>query len=121
LRSREEDPAAAMAVLDMSLSDAPRQAMPHAFFVRLLRARLSAKQGSYAASLALLMQMEERCEFWFTNETERADATRTVVWAQLLVLRDWIGQLTDESQTAGRRRCQCGGVEPTKSRLHLGI
>lgn len=106
LRSREEDVSVALGILDAPLSDPPRQALSHAFYSRLLRTRLLARQGSFAASLALLSQMEDRCEFWFINEREREDAIRTVNWFQLLTLRDWAGKFTGDAGRAGAEWCE---------------
>ncbi len=106
LRGREDDPAAAISVLDAPLAEPLRSAMPDAFFARLLRARLLSREDSFAASLALMMQMEERCETWFSKDEERAEAFRTVVWAELIVLREWAAKLAGEDQAASRQWCR---------------
>jgi hypothetical protein len=106
LRSREEDVSVALGILDAPLSDPPRQALSHAFFSRLLRTRLLARQGSFAASVALLSQMEDRCEFWFVNERDREDAIRTVNWFRMLTLRDWVGKFTGDAGRAGAEWCE---------------
>jgi hypothetical protein len=79
LRAREADPTPALSVLQLALADPPPQALPYAFFARLLRCRLVAHRGGFVTALALLTQIEHRCEEWFTKrapETREPDPTR---------------------------------------------
>ncbi len=105
LRLREADWQAALSVLDLPLSDPPKQAVAHGFFARLLRCRVLAEQGGSAAALALLMQLEERCEDWYRDETDRANAVRAVALVQLQVLGSWYDRLSDPGQKAARQWC----------------
>jgi hypothetical protein len=105
LRGREADREAALSVLDVPLSDPRPQAMPHAFFTRLLRCRLLAEQGGYAAALALLMQIEEQCERWFVEESDRANARRAAIWVEIEVLGAWYDRLSDPAQSVERQWC----------------
>lgn len=108
LRAREEDPAGALGILDSTLADPPRPAVIPALFARLLRTRLLARQGSFAAALALQAQMEDRCNFWFVSEQERDDCVRTINWFRLLTLRDWATKFPtdDGSGPAARKWCE---------------
>ncbi len=105
LRGREADPTPALSLLDLALSDPPREALTYAFFARLLRCRLVAKQGGFAAALALLSQLEERCEEWFPGEGDRADAVRATTLIEIRILRDWHGRLSAPAQAEEREWC----------------
>ncbi len=105
LRSRSSQPARALSTLDPALADPPADSMPHAYFARLLRCRLVASGGGAAAALALLMQMEERCNDWLTSERERDDATRAAQFIRLQVMADWYHQLPETDGNHLRRWC----------------
>ena len=105
LRSRESDCGPAIAMLDHALADLPRQAQREAFHARLLRCKLVARQGGFAAAIALLIQMDERCEQWFNDPGDRSDAIRTAAWVQMQILRDWSDRLKDETQATTRKWC----------------
>jgi hypothetical protein len=104
LRFREGDRDAALAVLDSALSDPPRQSVTHGFFARIMRCQLMAQQGGHSSAFALLVQLEPRCDLWFTDRSQREDALRTVAAAQWSVLREWHHRL-DATQEPERRWC----------------
>ena len=105
LRSRDADPLRALALLDLALWDPPPNSLPFSLHARLLRCRLIAAEGGHAAALALLTQIEERCDAWLPDDAARADAIRTAALAQIQILRDWHAQLTDPTDTRERQWC----------------
>ncbi len=105
LKSRGSDPARALSVLGPALADPPRESMPYAFFARLQRCRLIAKRGGPAAALALLMQIEEHCDDWLTDNTARDDAMRATQLVRIQILIDWHDHLNASSKAAERKWC----------------
>jgi hypothetical protein len=105
LRFQEGDRSAALSILDLPLSKPPKEATNHGFFARLLRCRILADQGGSAASVALLMQMEEQCEGWFREPAERDAAVRTAGWVQMGILGRQFDRLTEPSQQSARQGC----------------
>ena len=67
LRSRAQDVTRVMFLLPPALSNPPGKALPFAFFSKLLRCRLLASSGGHAGALALLAQIEERCDDWLLD------------------------------------------------------
>lgn len=105
LRSRDSDPSRALELLDAALADLPRESLPFSFFARLLRCRLIAARGGHAAALALLTQIEDRCEDWLPDESQRNDAMRALALTEFQILRDWHGALTEPNQSEERQWC----------------
>lgn len=105
LRVRASGPARGLSVLDSALSEPSRQALPYAFFARLLRCRLLAQQGSFASALALLIQIEDRCDTWLAKKGDRANAFRATTLVELQVLRDWHQHLSEPKQARERKWC----------------
>ncbi len=105
LRRMESDSARARAVLAPALADPQPGTLPYAFYARLLRCRITAERGGYATAIALLIQIEERCNDWFDADAERADAIRTAQWIQLEVLSNWFRALDPASRPAERQWC----------------
>lgn len=105
LKSRGSDPARALSVLGPALADPSGGSMPYAFFARLQRCRLIAKRGGRAAALALLMQIEEHCDHWLTDNTARDDAMRATQLVRIQILIDWHDHLDASSKAAERKWC----------------
>ncbi len=105
LKSRDRDPSRALSVLGPALASPPRGSMPYAFFARLQRCRLIAKRGGPAAALALLMQIEEHCDDWLTDNTARDDAMRAAQLVRIQILIDWHDHLDASSKAAEREWC----------------
>ena len=102
LRSLDQDTSRAISVLDPPLSDVREGDLPYAFFARVLRCRLLSRQGGHVAALALLMQMEDRCEDWFPDDVPRGDAIRTLQLARYQILTAWEEQLPENTRAAER-------------------
>lgn len=98
-------PDRALAVLDLALAPPPPQDARAALFARLLRCRALAKQGRTTPAMALLYQLEERCEDWFPVEADRGDALRAVTLVAYETLGAWHDALSPE--TAGQERQWC--------------
>ena len=79
--------------------------MPYPMFSRLLRCRLIAEGDGYAASLALLTQMESKAADWFEDERLDGEVRRTIYLAMLQSLASWNKHLAPE-QTTERKWCQ---------------
>ena len=84
--------------------------MPYALFASVERCRLLAMQGGQATALALLMQVEGRCEEWTgttglpVGETETQDqAVRMVQLAQMQILGDWFDHAGSNDAGEGRQ------------------
>lgn len=106
LREKEEDPTPALDVLPLVLSEHRREALPFSFFGRLQRCRVLAAHGKHAVALALLTQLEERSSSWFSGESERADAARTIAAVQVEVLREWHAALAESRDEPARVWCK---------------
>lgn len=105
LRGGEPDPSPALSLLEPALWDLPRKRLPFAYYGRLLRCRLLARQGGYATSLALLARIEDRCTEWFSDDEERDNAVRAANLVAWQVLRAWFDHLTDPTDEAERIWC----------------
>jgi len=105
LRSGESDPSPALSLLEPALWDLPRKRLPFAYYGRLLRCRLLARQGGYATALALLTRIEDRCAEWFSDDEDRDNAVRTADLVAWQVLRAWYDHLTDPTDEPERTWC----------------
>lgn len=105
LRSRTSEPARAKSVLPLALSRPSPSSLPHAFFSRLVRCRLLAANNGHAAALALLTQIEDRCDSWLAAEPDRADAMRTTALMEIQILADWYDHLKGDKDLSKRRWC----------------
>jgi len=105
LKSRGGDPSRGLEVLDLALADLARPAPRYDFFSRLLRCRLIAARGAHSTALALLLQIEERCQSWFTIPTERELALNAVALLQMRIVRDWHHLLSSEDRVEERAWC----------------
>jgi len=92
LRSLDSDLSRAMSVLEPPLGDIRESDLPYAFFGHVLRCRLISRQGGHAAAIALLIQMEDRCEDWFAEEASREDAVRALRLVRCQILDAWKNQ-----------------------------
>ena len=95
----------ALALLEPALAAPPTKHVRPAFFARLLRCRAIAEQQRYTTALALLFQLEERCEEWFPVQADRGDALRAVTIVEWQVLRDWHESLDADSHAPQRQWC----------------
>lgn len=109
LRSGESDIPRALSTLDLAVTKPAEGAMPYALFASVERCRLLAMRGGQATALALLMQVEGRCEEWTgrtglpVGETEsRARAIRMVQLAQMQILGDWYDGVGSDIADTGR-------------------
>ena len=89
LRSGESDIARALSVLDLAVRRPAEGTMPYALFASVERCRLLAMQGGRATALALLMQVEGRCEEWIGETEKQRQAVSMVQLAQMQILGDW--------------------------------
>jgi hypothetical protein len=92
-------------LLEPVLGVLQKDSLPYAFFGRLLRCRLIAAQGGYAAALALLTQMEDLCEEWMITEADRANALRTVSLVEMQILSGWHDSLSPSTHASERTWC----------------
>jgi hypothetical protein len=118
LRSREADLEPALSVLGPALADPPGRSMPYAFFARILRCRLLAARDGFAMAIGLLTQLEDRTAEWLDNDTDRADAARTVTLAEFQVLADWHDHLSAADHPS--ERAWCGQRMDTLTKTRLG-
>ncbi len=105
LRGHESRLTPAMQVLPLATEELQRRNQPFAFFSRLLRCVVLADHARYAASLALLTKLEDRCEGWFTSDVDRADALRAISVVQIEVLSLWREHLSKPAQSRSRTWC----------------
>ena len=105
LRAHEADPKPALSTLDYALASPPHSGLRQAFFARLLRIRLIAGQGGFAAAVGLLSQLEERCEEWFSKDSDAEDALRATTLVAIQILIDWHDSLSPSTQAQERRWC----------------
>ena len=131
LRRQEKDPERALAVLDPATADPPDGAVAFAFFSRLLRCRLVADRGGFAAAVAFLMQIEERSDEWLSTDAERQDAMRAARLVQVQILRRWHDRLDTTTRATERQWCldriesimadSFGGDRPSVFRLSSAV
>lgn len=95
LRDRVSKPKRVRRLLGSVLADAPTGAVRAAFFSRLLSCRIMAKTEGYVTSLALLTQLEARCDRWFISEADEDNAARAVALVEMQVVSDWYRRLAD--------------------------
>lgn len=105
LRRQLGDRVRTLSTLQPALADPVHEALPYAFFGRLLRCRLIAERGGYPTALALLMQIEERCNEWFEDERDRSAAIRAARYVRLQLMDRWYDALGDDDHAAERQWC----------------
>ena len=89
LRSDDSDIPRVLSVLDLALIEPAKETLPYALFSSIERCRLLAAQGGRTAALALLMQLETRCEVWLDDADQKEQAERLVQFAQMQIVLDW--------------------------------
>lgn len=105
LRGGESDISRALSVLDLAVRRPAKGAMPYALFASVERCRLLAMRGGQATALALLMQVEDRCEEWISETEKQGRAMRMVQLAQMQILNDWFDRAGSKgSHDAGEGR-----------------
>jgi hypothetical protein len=105
LRARGPESSRAMSGLNLVLSRPRIDTLPYSFFARLLRCRIIADRGGYAAAAALLTQLEERVASWFVRESERNDALRAISLARFNLYAQWRDTLASPENEKQRNWC----------------
>lgn len=105
LRTRESNPQAALAALDPVLLDPPRNAMPYAFFSRLLRCHTMARVENPATPIAMLLRVEDAVDEWILGDNAKSAARRAVALVRFHALRAWHDRLDPASHADERRWC----------------
>ena len=82
-------PDKALKLLPLATARVERDASAYQFFARLLRCRVLADRGGYAAASALLLQVEELAHDWFTDEHAREEATHAAMLVRMRVIEQW--------------------------------
>ncbi|MFH0983013.1 MAG: hypothetical protein V2A79_15950 [Planctomycetota bacterium] len=82
-------PDRALELLPLATDRAEREARTYQLLSRLLRCRLIADRGGYAAACALLLQIEERIVEWFGTDEARAAAAHAAMLTRVQVLALW--------------------------------
>ena len=80
-----------------------RDATAYQFFARLLRCRIVADCGGYAAAYSLLLQVEELAHDWFKDERAQEEAVHAAMLMRMQVLREWrtsLDQTADSLEVA---------------------
>lgn len=105
IRSAEEDKGPAESILGNPAAVIRPGALPHAFFSKLLRARLIDQGGSPGAALAVLLHVEDRTGEWFSPEHDEIfrNACR---WSRLRILHRWQARLSDPAMEMERQWCK---------------
>ena len=118
LRARSGEPERVLAFVPLTLKEPGREELPYAFFSRLLRCRLiAARPQGAAAALALLYQLEERCNEWFTEPAPRAQAFHAASLVELEILGTWHARLSKPEQEPARQWCRNQMQAVTKERF----
>ncbi|MCP4593386.1 MAG: hypothetical protein GY842_21835 [bacterium] len=76
------------------------EAWPYELFTRLLRCRLIAEQGGYAAACSVLLQLEERVHDWTQDGVLQDRASRAATLVRRQILEQWRGALDPDDDTA---------------------
>jgi hypothetical protein len=74
-------------------------------FIRLQRCRYVARQGGYAAAVAMLLGLAEQCADAFAGDPRKDEAVRVVELVRMQTLLDWQDALPAESE-AERTWCR---------------
>ena len=83
-----------------------REARTFQFHARLLRCRMVADRGGYTAAAALLLQVEEKANEWFTVEADQQAAVHAAMLHRLQVLDRWRTALQSTTQPDESVWCQ---------------
>ena len=75
-----------------------REARTWELYSRLLRCRLLADGGGYAAAASLLMQIEERVLEWFGTDDARFEAAHAAMFVRLQLLEQWHDSLNPSTE-----------------------
>lgn len=105
LRERVSKPKRVRDLLGPVLADPPSGAVRMAFFSSLLSCRLLAKTDGYVTSLALLTQLEARCDRWFVSASDEHNASRAVALVEMQIVADWHRRLADSKDGITRIWC----------------
>ncbi len=105
LRERVSKPKRVRQLLGPVLADPPSGAVRLAFFSSLLSCRLLAKADGYVTSLALLTQLEARCNRWFLSKSDEHNASRAVALVEMQIVADWHRRLSDSKNGPTRTWC----------------
>ncbi len=120
LRSRDKDVSVALSTLPLALADVKRKELPFAFYSRLLRCRLMARQGAYASALAILTRMEERSETWFARDKNIEKALRAIAAVQFGIIKSWQNHLVGPDKRSQRDWCSRRIQQLSKDRFPEG-
>ena len=107
LRARDGEPERVLAFVPLTLKEPGHAELPYAFFSRLLRCRLLAARADGATTaLALLYQLEERCNEWLSDPAQRAQAYHAASLVELQILAAWHARLSQPEDQAARQWCR---------------
>lgn len=93
-----------------------RDGRRHQFHTRLLRCRMLADRGSYAAAGSLLLRIEENTADWFTEEAEQDAAANTAILMRLQVVEKWRSLLDPAAESSEIAWC-----DRTSARLRAAL
>ncbi len=95
----------AFQLLPLATEPVDGDARRHQFFARLLRCRLVADRGGYAAAYSLLLRIERRIAEWFATEPAYSEATHAAMLIRLQVLEQWRDTLDPTTETGEIQWC----------------
>jgi hypothetical protein len=106
----------AMRLLPLTSKTFGRATAGTELFVRLQRCRYVARQGGYAAAIALLLGLEEQCVDAFAGDARKDEAVRAVALVRIQTLEQWEQALPTESET---ERTWCRQTAAAACREHF--
>lgn len=93
-------------VLDLALQPLSPDAPQSSLYARLLRCRIVAEEGGYAAAYSLLLKLEERCHDWFDAPQEIGEAVRAVLLLRKQVVQDWQASVVEPANQEHNAWCE---------------
>lgn len=121
LLTREGSSDRVLAILDLPLSDLPRDSLPYSLHARLLRCRALVARGSFAAAYALLLQMEELTPSWMNSREQSERAMHTIALTKWQALQAWHDRLHEPQDREEREWCRTRMDEIEKEILKVDV
>jgi len=75
-------------------------AVRYDFFAKLLRCEYVREGGAYSTAWAMLLDLEERAQDWFSSAAARGQAAQSAVWGRVRICAHWPQASSEPDSTA---------------------